>query len=211
MLSQWFHARIRYVIGVLVDRTLGRTSLSASELTIVCPILTFGACWLLASGAFFWGGWLVLFASAFDMLDGALARSKNQVSHFGSFLDSTLDRYSESLIFLGLLLYYQQAAPGSNEVLLIYLAIIGSLLISYSRARAESLNFDCKVGLLERPERILLIVFGLVTGWIHLVLWALAILTHVTAIQRCVYVWQQSRSETMSSRSIGPAKRGEQQ
>lgn len=197
MLPQWLDTKIRHYVGVVVARTLGRTSLSANGLTIVSPILIIGSVWLLATGSFFWAGCLILFASSFDMLDGALARAKNQVSRFGAFLDSTLDRYSEVIIFFGLLLHYYRVAPTSIDVLLIYVAITGSLLISYTRARAEALGFDCKVGLLERPERIVLIVLGLVTGWVYLTLWVLAILTYLTAAHRFFHVWWQSRNEQL--------------
>jgi CDP-diacylglycerol--glycerol-3-phosphate 3-phosphatidyltransferase len=195
MLPYWLDIKIRQLTGKLVSKTLSRTALSANELTLLSFVLNLGAVWLLAAGVFFWAGCLILFASCFDMLDGALARAKNEESRFGSFLDSTLDRYSESLIFFGLLLYYHQVAPKSQEILLIYAAITGSLLVSYVRARAESKNFDCKVGVLERPERIIIITFGLITNWMYIVLWILAILTHVTAIQRFIYVWWQSRRD----------------
>lgn len=195
MLPQWLATKIRYYVGVGVAKTLGRTSLSANILTLVSPLLILGSVWLLASGTFFWAGCLILFASSFDMLDGALARAKNEESRFGAFLDSTLDRYSEVLIFFGLLLYYHQAATDSFDILLIYIAMTGSLLISYTRARAESLGFDCKVGLLERPERIILIVGGLLTGWMSVILWVLAILTYITAVHRLLHVWWQSRND----------------
>lgn len=193
--------RVRQATGSFVSKTLARTRVTASELTVLSPILTLAAVWLLATGNFFLGGLVVAFAGSFDMLDGALARAKNEVSLFGSFLDSTLDRYSETLIFLGLLLYYELNAHTSVNIFLIYAAITGSLLISYIRARAEALGYDCKVGLLERPERIILIVIGLLTGWITFVLWVLAILTHVTALQRFVHVWMQSRAKKIEKRS----------
>jgi CDP-diacylglycerol---glycerol-3-phosphate 3-phosphatidyltransferase len=194
MFPRAFNERVRRFTSELMRRTLARTGITASELTVLSPLLTLGAVWLLATGNFVAGGLMVAFASSFDMLDGALARAKNEVSLFGSFLDSTLDRYSDVLIFLGLLLHYQWTAPGSNEIILIYAATTGSVLISYVRAKAEALGYDCKVGLLERPERIVLIILGLLTGWVTLVLWVLAIFTHVTAAQRFVHVWRQSRA-----------------
>ncbi|HEU5012954.1 MAG TPA: CDP-alcohol phosphatidyltransferase family protein [Roseiflexaceae bacterium] len=189
---------------MVVGQTLGRTRLTPSKVTVAGFVLVAGAVWLLAIGAFRWAGCLIALASSFDMLDGALARAKNEASRFGAFLDSTLDRYSEAFVFFGLLLYYEQTAPGSTEVRLIYLAVIGSLLISYARARAEALGFECKVGLLERPERIVLIVFGLLTGWMWLTLWALAILTHITAIQRIYHVWRQGGATSKSAKHSLP-------
>ena len=211
MLPKWLDVKIRHITGVIVAKTLGRTSLTATELTLIGFALIVGSVWLLATGAFFWAGCLILFASIFDMLDGALARAKNEESEFGAFLDSTLDRYSEVCIFFGLLVYYYQNMPGAIEVILVFVAGVGSLLISYTRARAESLNFDGKVGLLERPERIIMIVFGLCTGWISIILWALAILTHLTALQRIVYVWRQSRRNTVAKQSVSLMQRGDYQ
>jgi CDP-diacylglycerol---glycerol-3-phosphate 3-phosphatidyltransferase len=201
MFSKAFNERVRRATGALVSKTLARTPLTASELTVLSPILTLAAVWLIASGNFFFGGLVVAFASSFDMLDGALARAKNEVTQFGSFLDSTLDRYSDLLIFLGLLLHYEFVAPNSVNIVLIYVATTGSLLISYIRARAEALGYDCKVGILERPERIILIVLGLLTGWMTLVLWVLAIFTHVTALQRFIHVWGQSRAQRVKKSS----------
>lgn len=211
MVPKWLDAKIRRMTGVIVAKTLGRTSLTATELTLSGFALIIGSVWLLATGSFFWAGCLILVASIFDMLDGALARAKNEESQLGAFLDSTLDRYSEVFIFFGLLFYYYQNTPGSVEVMLVFVAGTGSLLISYARARAESLDFDCKVGLLERPERIVMIVFGLCTGWISIILWVLAILTHLTALQRILHVWRQSRRNTIAKRSVSLMQRSDYQ
>ncbi len=208
MFTKRYNMQIRRFTGELVARTLGRTGLTASELTVMSLVLTLVSVWWLASGQFFVGGVIVALASLFDVLDGALARAKNQVSRFGSFLDSTLDRYSDTIIFLGLLLYFERLAPHSIETLLIFASVVGSLLTSYIRARAEGCGFECKVGLLERPERIALIVLGLLTGWVTLMLWCLAILSNVTAIQRFVYVWMQSRNEVLAQRSVRVMERG---
>ncbi len=195
MFPKAFTARVREFTAALVGRTIGRTGLTPTDLTVAGLVLILGAAYLLATGELLWGGLLVAFASSFDMLDGALARARNEASRFGAFLDSTLDRYAEVCIFLGLLAYYWQRAPQATEVILIYIAVAGSLLVSYIRSRAESVGYDCKVGLLERPERIVLIVFGLVFNLLPLSLWVLAILTHVTALQRLVHVLRQARAE----------------
>ncbi len=195
MLPDWFNARVRQLTTSLAAQTLSRTRLTATDITVAGLVLISGSVWLLASGLFLWAGLLIALASAFDMLDGALARAKNETSRLGAFLDSTLDRYSEAVIFLGLLLYYLRTQPDSTNVTLIYVAIVGSILVSYVRARAEGLGFDCKVGLLERPERIILIVFGLLTGLMPVTLWVLAVLTHVTALQRMIHVLRQGRAE----------------
>jgi CDP-diacylglycerol--glycerol-3-phosphate 3-phosphatidyltransferase len=211
MFPDQFDSRIRLFTDMIVTRTLARTSLSANRLTILGSVMIFGSIYLLASGAFFWAGCLILSASIFDMLDGAVARVKNEISRFGAFLDSTLDRYSEAFVFFGLLLYYHQVSHASNELVLIYITIAGSFLISYIRARAEALGFDCKVGLLERPQRIILVVVGLLLGWISIMLWILAILTHVTALQRLIYVWRQSQIEKTNHHSSGPNRTSAQE
>ena len=211
MVSEQFDSKVRLCTDMVVTRTLARTSLSANVLTVLGTVMIFGSIYLLASGAFFWAGCLILCASIFDMLDGAVARVKNEMSRFGAFLDSTLDRYSEASMFFGLLLYYQRVSHISNEIVLIYIAIIGSFLISYMRARAEALDFDCKVGLLERPGRIVLIVLGLFSGWISIMLWILAVLTHITALQRLIYVWRQSQSEKTNHHSSGPNRTSAQE
>jgi len=155
---------------------------------------------VLASGSIVAGGVLVVFAGIFDMFDGAMARVRNAATTFGAFLDSTLDRYSESII-LGGLFYYALQRPGLHDALWpfaheqqwmltsIFVAAVGSLLVSYAKARAEGLGLECKTGLLARPERVVILAIGLLTG---LTIWALALLavfSHVTAIERIVHVW----------------------
>jgi CDP-diacylglycerol--glycerol-3-phosphate 3-phosphatidyltransferase len=189
---QQLETHVRGLVSSAVKKTLARTSLTASDLTLASPLLLTIAVWFIAQGEMFWAGIAVIVVSSFDMLDGALARAKNEVSSFGAFLDSTLDRYSDALIFLGFLIYYWRVAPQSIEVILIYLAVVGTILTSYARARAEALGFSCKVGLLERPERIVLIILGLLTGWVSLTLWVLAVVTNITALQRCIHVWRQA-------------------
>jgi CDP-diacylglycerol--glycerol-3-phosphate 3-phosphatidyltransferase len=205
MFSKRYNDLARQIAGDFVGKTLARTGISADLLTIISPILTLAAVWLLGTGSFFYAGLLIAFASSFDVLDGALARAKNQVSRFGAFMDSTFDRYSEVFIFFGLLVYYHRFAPGATEILLVYGALSGSLLVSYVRARAEALGYECKVGILERPERIVLIVLGLLTSFVPLVLWIIAIVSHFTAMQRFYHVYTLDRIERASKRSKSPA------
>ena len=194
MFPEQFDTKVRLCTEMLVTKTLARTPLSANLLTVIGSALILGSIYFSARGAFFWAGSLILAASIFDMLDGAVARVKKETSTFGAFLDSTLDRYSEGFILFGLLIFFHRTAPHSTNILLIYAAIVGSFLVSYIRARAEGLGYECKVGLLERPERIILIVVGLLSGWVSVMLWLLAVLTHITALQRVVYVWRQSQA-----------------
>ncbi len=138
------------------------------------------------------GGVLLALFGPLDAVDGLLARRTNQVSTFGAFLDSTLDRYAEIALFLGLTYYFlrQDSTPG---VLLSFLTLTGSLMVSYARARAEGLGLSCKVGLFTRFERLLALTLGLITGWLIPVLALLALLTHFTALQRILHVRRTSR------------------
>jgi CDP-diacylglycerol--glycerol-3-phosphate 3-phosphatidyltransferase len=114
------------------------------------------------------------------------------MTKFGAFLDSTLDRYSELIVFGGLLLHFQ-ASGLLMESALVFAAAAGSVMVSYARARAEALGFDCEVGWLPRPERILLLAAGLLLGYPAVALWVLAVLTNVTAVQRIIHVWRLER------------------
>ena len=170
-------------------RVLAGLGFSPNGLTIIGVLITALAAIAIAAGELTWGALILLGAAAFDLLDGTLARLTGQASDFGAFLDSTLDRYSEAIILFGLCAYFLRL--GSDQgVLLAVATLIGSFLVSYARARAEALRIECKVGWLARPERILLIVLGLVTGWLMPILWVLAVFTNLTAAQRVWHVWR---------------------
>jgi phosphatidylinositol alpha-mannosyltransferase len=193
MLTKSFEERVRAVTQKIAGRLFGWSGISPNTMTTIGLLLTLSVTATLASGYHVWGGILVLVTSAFDMLDGALARATNKKSAFGAFFDSTVDRYTEALILLGLLLYYDHLPTAGYEVMWIYLAIVGSLMVSYTRARAEALGFECKVGLLGRPERIILLSLGLLVGWVSFALVTLAIFTNFTAAQRIFHVWREDR------------------
>ena len=184
MLTEPFEARVRAITQRVVGRVLGRSRISPNALTILGLVLTLGVTVTLATGHLFWGGVLVLLTSAFDMFDGALARATKRNSTFGAFFDSTIDRYAEAFIFLGLLLHYQRVPAAQFEMSFVYLAIIGSLMVSYTRARAEALGLECKVGILARPERVILLSLGLMIGWLPFTLAILALFTNIMAVQR---------------------------
>jgi phosphatidylinositol alpha-mannosyltransferase len=192
MLTEPFEARVRTFTQRVVGRIFGNSRVTPNMLTAVGLLLTLGVTITLARGHLLLAGLLVLVTSAFDMLDGALARAREQHSPFGAFLDSTVDRYAEALIFLGLLLYYQRVEGAQFQVVMVYLAIVGSLMVSYTRARAEALGVSCKVGVLARPERIILLSLGLLTGWMTFALAVLALFTNLTAVQRVYHVWAQT-------------------
>jgi len=147
---------------------------------------------VLANGHPVVGGVLLLLVNAFDMLDGSVARLSGRVTRFGAMLDSTLDRYPEALFFLGIM-GWLSIRGDTTTLLAAYIAIIGSLMVSYTRARAEGLGLHGEVGWLPRPERIILIGVALIFHQYLLApaLWLLAVLTNVTAVQRLLYAKKQ--------------------
>jgi CDP-diacylglycerol--glycerol-3-phosphate 3-phosphatidyltransferase len=167
---------------------LRAAGVTPNAVTLTGFVLTVLSALIIAQGYFFWGGLLLWVAALSDMLDGTLARL-GKPSTFGAFLDSTLDRYSESATFLALAYYYLTQTQARTELVLIFFILVGSLMVSYTRARAEGLNVECKAGLLQRPERLVLVIAGLLTGWMLPVLWILAIFTNFTALQRIYEVY----------------------
>jgi CDP-diacylglycerol--glycerol-3-phosphate 3-phosphatidyltransferase len=151
---------------------------------------TIGA-YFLATGNITLGGVIILLMGPIDALDGTMARLRGMNSDFGAFVDSVTDRYSELVIFGGLLFYFMQQQNWLG-VGLAYLAAAGSVLVSYTRARAQSLKMEAKVGIFSRVERFLLLAPCLVINQPMIALWILAILTNVTAFQRILHVRQQS-------------------
>jgi CDP-diacylglycerol--glycerol-3-phosphate 3-phosphatidyltransferase len=181
------------VVLAPIARRLGRMGLTPNVLTLVGLALNGAVAVVVATGTLQWGGALLLFASAFDALDGTLARLTGQQSRFGAFFDSTIDRYSEGLV-LGGLLYYMLQQGDQRGVLLAFAGIVGSLMVSYTRARAEGLNVECKVGLLTRIGRMALLSIGLIVARPVIALWILATLANFTAFQRMHHVWRQLQS-----------------
>ncbi len=195
VISELLGARVRGVM-LHVGAALGRLGLSANLLTLLGLALNIIVAVVIASGHLAAGGALLLLASAFDMLDGAVARATGAVSTFGGFLDSTLDRYSEVVVYLGLLLYFLDRPEARTGAILTFLATIGALLISYARARAEAAGFTAAVGLVARPERVLILAICLLVGHPLIAVWALAITTHLTALTRIVHVWKASKASS---------------
>jgi CDP-diacylglycerol--glycerol-3-phosphate 3-phosphatidyltransferase len=191
---------LKALIGDGLDPFLQGTSKLAQRLGLRPNTLTFIglglnllAAWALAVGEWLQGCSLIVLAGFFDILDGAVARNCRQTSAFGSFLDSVLDRYSDLSLLVGLMIFY------SRERLILYqvlvgAALMGTALIPYTRARAETLIPRCNVGFMERPERVLLIFLGAaIQSVMPVVLWILAVFTNVTVIQRVHYTWRQMR------------------
>jgi CDP-diacylglycerol--glycerol-3-phosphate 3-phosphatidyltransferase len=176
------------VLDWLVAR-LSSLQVNPNLLTYVGLCINIFATVLFARGLFFWAGLVMVFGGVFDMLDGAVARVSKRVTRFGGFLDSVIDRYSDMLMLFGLLIWYAKV-DRIFYVGLTGMAIIGSVMISYTRARAESLIPRCKVGFLERAERVVLLIIGALTDRMAAALWIMAILTNLTAVQR---IWYTSK------------------
>jgi len=171
---------------------LARMGFTPNALTLLGLALTLGVAVVLALGHTRLGGWLFLLAGAFDALDGTLARQTNRKTRFGAFLDSTCDRYADAVILMGMMIPFLRSGQ-HTPVILAVASIIGSVLVSYTRARAEGLGLECKVGLLTRLERFLLIAAALILDQVTPALWVLAVLSNFTAIQRTVHVWRITR------------------
>ncbi len=214
MFSRRIQQRVRQFV-TLIMRPLAQLGITPNTLTLLGLVLSMVTAIVIARGYFLVGGLLVLFAGIFDMFDGALARARNASSTFGAFLDSTLDRYSESIILFGLFWYTMQAGtlqeqlwPFHHEqtwmLSSIYIAVVGSLMVSYAKARAEGLGLECKTGLLARPERVVILAIGLLAGAIIWAVLLLAIFSNVTAIERIVYIGRVTRHSEHSAAATRP-------
>jgi CDP-diacylglycerol--glycerol-3-phosphate 3-phosphatidyltransferase len=196
--------------GWLLDRIvrgLALTRVSPNVLTFIGLIINIGAAFLFGHAnasnvdrMFLFAGMVIFGAGIFDMVDGRVARSTNKVTVFGSFFDSVIDRYSDVVLFFGLLVYYGRINR-FRYVVLVAFVMVTSLMVSYTRARAEALIGSCKVGFLERPERIVLVIIGAVFnhwGAMAPVLWILAVLSTITVIHRIVYTYQNTKGMAIS-------------
>jgi len=173
---------------------LSNLGIHPNILTLLGLVINIFACVLFAKGLFQWAGLVVLFASIFDMVDGEVARRTHQATKFGAFFDSIIDRYSDMILLLGLVIWYAKI-DRIFYVGLTGLVLIGSVMTSYTRARAESLIPSCKVGFLERAERIVLLIIGALTDRMAAVLWVMAILANWTVSQRIWYTWREADKE----------------
>lgn len=177
-----------------VARALARLGVSPNAVTFAGLVGAGISAYLISEGIFWAGGVVMLLAGILDLFDGALARATGQDSDFGALLDSVIDRVSEIVVLLGLLLFYTRSGSVEGSVL-VYLAVGGSIMVSYLRARSEGLGIDCKVGIMTRPERVAALGFGLIIGhWLPnvvlAVLGAIAALTILTTAQRLFHTWR---------------------
>jgi len=184
----------RYTMWITepIARFFIRLGASPNDVTILGLLMIAGAATLLALGHLRLAGFLMLIGAGADGVDGVMARLQDRSTQFGAFLDSTLDRYSEAVTLLGLFIYFLRLG-NSEALVLLYVAIVGSLLVSYTRARAESVGLECQKGLMTRVERVVLLITALIVGQVLIGLWLLAILSQITALQRIYVVWRASK------------------
>ena len=200
------------VCGALLDaivRMLALTRINPNLLTVMGLVVNTYAAFLFgyASGEnqrrmFLYAGLVIIGSGFFDLVDGRVARALNKVSLFGAFFDSVVDRYSDASLLFGLIVYY---ARGNRffYVVLTAMVMISSIMVSYARARAESLIGTCRVGFMERPERLVLLIIGALFNVMAPVLWVIAVLSTITVIHRIVYTWQ--RTKEMEAPAAGQA------
>src|ERR1022692_3205906 len=177
-----FTRGIGVVCGAIINRIVRWLALSKihpNVLTFLGLVINIWAAWLFAQGSFFWAGVVVTGAAS-------------QVTRFGGFFDSVLDRYSDLALYIGLLVYYA-SINRFFYIVLTAIVMMGSVMVSYTRARAENAIPKCKVGFLERPERIVLIIIGALFDRMAAVLWVIAVLSNVTVVHRMIYTFQQAK------------------
>ena len=195
-LSEIRKAAAHYLTQPMV-RLLAKTGITPNTITWFGFLLTVVGAALIVTGHLFAAGCMILVAGLFDMLDGALARYTKRVTQFGGIFDSTLDRLAEAVLLLGILLLY--AREGSIVgILLVGITLLGSLMVSYIRARVESSGIACQVGLFTRPERVIVLALGLLLNRVDnaliIALAIIAIFSFFTAGQRLVYAWKQTKN-----------------
>ena len=194
-------AKIGDTLGRVLDaivRGFAASGINPNFLTFIGFGINLLAAYLFAYGYFRWAGATIILAGVFDMTDGRVARLEGRVTPFGGFYDSVMDRYSDLCLLIGLLIYYGRITR-FLYVSLVAVAMIGSVMVSYSRARAENVIPSCKVGFLERPERVVLIIIGALFDRMAPVLWLIAVLSNVTVIHRILYTRQVTRKNAANT------------
>jgi len=202
-----------------VGNLLGRMGVHPHVLSVLGLILSLVAALLFGSGLFFWAAWVVTLAGVCDTLDGQIARQTKKNTRFGSFFDSTLDRYGDMLLLIGLAYWFSggrsfmafQGAQAQGHgspwtVIVIFMAIAGAFMVSYTKARAEGLGIECRVGLMQRPERVTLLIIGSLLGAIPTIgplllkcaLLLMAVFTNLTAVRRILHVRTELARETQA-------------
>lgn len=183
-----FRRTISCYFAYPIIKLLARTPITPNSLTLLSFAVATGAALLIVINNFVAAGFVVLVAGLLDILDGALARHTNRVTRFGAVLDSTLDRFAEGVVLLGILFYYANEALISG-ILLTGVVMLASILVSYIKARAEAVGIECTVGVFTRPERIIVLALGLLINQLEITLSIIAAFSLFTVVQRLVYVW----------------------
>ena len=196
---QEIRRNLAYRITDPVVGALSKSGITPNTLTLINLALNIVAAYVIATGHFPVGGVLILGSGLFDLLDGALARFNQQTTRFGAVLDSTVDRISEAATLCGLLIWYVSQGGATLEIVLVLVVLVGSFLVSYIRARAEGLGWQCQVGLFTRAERVIVLAIGLLLGGVSISsvfvgLCVLALFALVTVAQRLVYLWKHQKS-----------------
>jgi CDP-diacylglycerol--glycerol-3-phosphate 3-phosphatidyltransferase len=189
MISQSVGRAGKFILSQIV-RALTSLHVNPNFLTFTGVLISFWAAWNFGFGKFTRGGLIVILAGLFDMLDGEVARVSGSESQFGAFYDSVIDRYSDVIILQGLMVWYARQQM-LGYVVLVGVVFMGAVLTSYTRARAESMIPSCKVGFMERPERIVLLIIGALSNRMEAVLWVLAVLGNWTVINRIYYTYRE--------------------
>jgi phosphatidylglycerophosphate synthase len=192
MITHSIGAGCRWLLVKIVD-AIAATGINPNALTFFGMLVNFWAAVMFAAGLFGSAASLIFLAGFLDMLDGQVARRLKRVTAFGGFLDSTLDRYSDMALYMGLLVFYARHGR-TAYVVLAAAATAGSVMVSYARARAESLIPKCKVGFMERPERVVLLILGGAFDRMAPALWVIAVVSTITVIHRIVYTWQETKA-----------------
>lgn len=231
-ISSAIGAGCKRILDAIV-RTIARSRfITPNILTFVGLLINVYCAWLYGTGHFVAGGCVLILANVFDMLDGSVARIQKRVTRFGAFFDSVIDRYSDTIVFVGIMIFYARLTEAHSTlyVALTGVVLIGSVLISYTRARAEGVNIACKVGFLERPERVVLIIIGSLTEVspstygavadvspiaaellfykMRAVMWVMAVLSHWTVIHRVYHTWWAFQQEEGTLPAADSGSRG---
>ncbi|NOX37482.1 MAG: CDP-alcohol phosphatidyltransferase family protein [Calditrichaeota bacterium] len=195
VLPEWIQQGFLKLIDPVIDLIV-QFNVHPHFFTVLGLVLSGVSAYFFATGDLRMGGMFVLLGGICDILDGKIARRSGLSSKFGALLDSSLDRYAEMFMYLGIGIYFvREGNPATS--MMVFLALGGSLMVSYVRARAEGLGYDCKVGLMQRPERIVYIGFGAILHALilEIVIWMVAILANFTAFQRMQHVWKLEKKE----------------
>jgi len=182
-------AKLGHFLDIPLRPLAEKIPFSPNSLTIIGFLITVLAAFIIPYNIRL-GGIVILVGGLFDMFDGIVARTRGKTTRFGAFLDSVLDRYSDAALFLAVAWYLAEKGNHTGAFLSLG-TLVGAFLISYARARAEGIGESCHTGIMERPERIILLIFATLTGWIMPVLWIMLVLTHITVIQRIFHAWRK--------------------